>query len=925
MRTLIPRLSSFLHSLFHRHEVVKGIDEEIAFHLQQRTDDLVASGVEVGAAARQARLEFGDRESHRQAMRASLGLGRFDVLSQDIRYAVRILRNSPGYTIVTVASLALAIGANSTIFSVANEMLYARLGVPRAQELRLLIHEDDQHSLIHHTWGSWNPGPNGTRQGDAFTYPVYQELRRNRHGLRDIIAVKDLGRVNLTVEGNAEAGQAELVSGNFYAEMETKPALGRAILPSDDGAPGTGAVGVISYGFWQRAFGGSPTVVGRVVRVDTALVTIVGVNAPGFTGAKSVQTSPEIFLPLSMIATFVPSLGKEQLPGSAELAWVTLMGRQQPGISDQMAQTALSVTYGAATRATMTVAKGETIPRLLITDGSRGLHWNNQLLQKPIYVLLALVGFFLLLACANVANLMLARATSRQREMSVRLALGAGRSRIFRQLLTESLLLACVGGLLGLLLGFLSRNTIPRLLQTSWSHSDLNVPFDWKVFCFTAAITLMTGILFGLAPAWQASSHNVNTGLKEGSQTGSKRRQTWTGKSIVAFQVALSMLLVVGCALFLRTVMNLSSINPGFKATNLFLFTINPPNAKYSGGKSIALHDRLQEAIAALPGVEAVSVTDTPFIANYDSADSLYVEGQPHTHEERGDTSHYTNVAVVGQNFHQVMAIPLLAGRSFTSQDTFSSPEVSIINQTLANKFFSGVNPLGKRFTTHSNDKGRVWTEVIGICADTRYANLRNPPPPIHFEVYGQSDPTSKNAFDMAYLVRSKLKADILLPTLRRAVQSVDPDLPLIDVRTQDQQIQANTQQERTFASLTIGFGFLALSLACVGIYGVMAYTVAQRTNEIGIRLALGATRRDMRRMVLRESTLLAAAGVVAGLILALILARLIKSMLYGISPADPVSLALSAGVLLLLAVVASWIPASRAARVQPMDALRHD
>ena len=919
------RVGSWARALGRRGRLDAEMEEEMRFHIDSRAADLEREGVPAREAARRARVEFGGAATHKDAARRVLGVRWLDELAADLRYAVRLLAKSPGFTVIAVGSLALAIGANTTVFSAANEMLYARLGVPRAGELRLLVHEDDGHSPIHQSWGSFNNSVNGKMRGDAFTYPVYQELRRSGHGLRRVLAVKDLFSTNVTVDGSAESVEAQLVSGDFYGEMEIRPVLGRAILPADDGAPGSGAVAVISYGFWQRAFGGSRDVIGKTMRVDTVAVTVVGVNPRNFTGATDVQRSPAIFLPLSMISALVPSLGKERLPDSPKLAWLTLMGRAAPGVSDAAAESALDVTFNAAMRATMPVAKDETIPRLIVDDGSRGLHWSDEELRQPIYVLLGMVGFVLLLACANVANLMLARATARQREMSVRLALGAGRRRIFRQLLTESLLLAGLGGGGGLLLGYLGRNVLPRMLESSWTRNDLNVPFDWKVFSFTAGVTLLTGVLFGLAPAWRASRHDVNTALKEGAQSASRRRRAWSGKLIVGFQVALSTLLVIGCALFVRTVLNLNRIDPGFRPWGVLLFGINPPNAKYPGGRSVALHDRLQEVIAALPGVGAVSVTDTPFMANYDSDDSVRVEGTHEVHREPGDTRDFANTTTVGSNFFEVMKIPLLAGRSFTAQDSEHAPEVAVVNQAFVRKFFPGANPIGKRFTTHSDAKGTVWTEVIGICADTRYAHLKEPPPPIHFEVYRQIDTTSRNALGMAYLVRTELKPETLVPALRRAVAGVDSDLPLMEVRTYVQQIEANTQQERTFASLSAGFAVLALLLAAVGVYGIMAYTVAQRTNEIGIRLALGAERRAVRGMVLRETSGLALGGVVAGLGAALLLVRLVKSMLFGLTPTDPTSLGAGACLLVAMALVAGWVPAVRAARIEPMEALRHE
>jgi predicted permease len=537
-------------------------------------------------------------------------------------------------------------------------------------------------------------------------------------------------------------------------------------------------------------------------------------------------------------------------------------------------------------------------------------------------VLMALTGFVLLLACANIANLMLARGAQRQREMSVRLALGASRGRILRQLLTESLLLAMIGGVGGLVLGYLGRNAIPRLLTNPWEASSFEVHFDWGVFGFSAAVTIVTGILFGMAPAWLAARAEVSSSLKESAQTATRRRKSLGGKSIVAFQIALSTLLVVGAGLFLRTLFALDSIDVGFRTDHLILFEVAPPALRYAKGKDVQLHQRLEQAFAALPGVENVAPSWMPYIADSMLNDVFIPEGLP----DKGDHSGAEDMNLTGITFFQAMGIPIVSGRGFGPQDTATSQRVAIINESLAKKRFPNMNAVGMRFRTavdvRSADPGTMpLVTVVGVCADTRYATLRDPAPPQFFMPYVQQPQLG----GMTYAIRTRLSPGQLAPALRRVVQQEDRDLPIIDVRTQQEQIDATLQMERVFATLTSGFGLLALALACVGIYGIMAYTVAQRTNEIGIRLALGAQPGQVRGMILRESTWLAVAGIVAGTGAALGLTRLVKSMLYGIQPWDPATI--TGGVLILfsVALAASWIPARRAASVQPMEALRHE
>ena len=898
------------------------MEEEIRFHLEARAADLMLEGSDPRDAMRKARLEFGGVASHKDAMRSSLGLRWWDELWGDLRYGARILRKSPGFTSIAVVSLALAIGANTAIFSLANQLLYAHLGVPHPEQLRLLTVIGDEHSALHSAWGSRDSVPGGGVRYDSFTYPIYQQLRRENRVLGEIFAFKDNIQANATIDGSARAIQLELVSGNLYEQMGVRPALGRAILPSDDQAPGTGAVATISEGLWERAFGKAPDAVGKVITVNMTPVTVIGVNPRAFTGARSVQSSPDIFMPLSMIPLVKGELGQSgPLLSSSKLWWVQLMAREKPGVPLEEASAALNVAFSSAIHATMTVAKDDTMPRLWLEDGSKGLNKNGREFANPMHVLLAVVGFVLLLACANIANLMLARSSARQREMGVRLALGAGRGRVLRQVLTESLMLAAIGGSIGLLLGYLGRTALPKLLLNSWEREGMNVSFDWRVFSFTAGVTLATGVLFSIAPAWSATRAEIGTAIKDGGKASTRQHKGWSGRTIVAFQVALSTLLVVGAGLFLRTLINLNSIDVGFRADGLVLFDINPPSKQYPAPKDVALHARIEEALRAVPGVDGVTLTDIPLLANSQSSSGFNVEGAPEGKQQSRESTGAME-ATVGQDFLSVMGIPMVAGRAFTKQDAEAPQRVAVVNQALVRKYFPHQNPVGRRFTMDdAKTKGRSWLEIVGVCADTRYAHLQEEPPPLHFDLYRQS----RDIGGVTYVVRTRMKPDALVLSLRAVVQTIDRNLPLMDVRTQRQQIDSTMLQERVFASLTAAFGILALALACVGIYGIMAYTVSQRTNEIGIRLALGARRGQVRGMVLREAGLLAAFGVLAGVAVALWLGQLVKSMLYGLQPSDPASLVGAAVLLLGVALLAGWVPAMRASRVEPMEALRHE
>ncbi|MFZ0303900.1 MAG: ABC transporter permease [Terracidiphilus sp.] len=905
------RIRSWLRAVANRGRLEADMEAELADHLERLTAELVRAGHSPNEAARRARVAVGPALKHKEEMRASLGLRWCDELAADLRFAVRILRKSPGFTAIAVGSLALAIGANTTIFSVAKSMLYDRLNLPHPEQLRMLYWQAAGHNVMHHGWGEFDSTPDGGTKCSSFTYPVYRELRAHNTVMQDLVAYQE-ENMNATIKGTARNVQAEMVSGNYYSGLNVRPMLGRPIQPSDETLNGAGTVAVISEGIWERDFGRSPSVLGQTITLNQAAMTIVGVNPRGFTGTDDTRVSPDVFVPLSMQPVLDPK-GKKSLLEDPEMWWVRIMGRAKPGVKDSQAEAVLSSQLEAAIRGTITVKPGETIPHLLLGNGSRGNHISENEFQKPAFVLMTLTGLVLLLACANIANLMLARGAQRQREMSVRLALGAGRTRILRQLLTESLLLAAAGGLGGLLLGYLGRNAIPKLLTDPWDTSELNVHFDWRVFGFTAAVTIATGLLFGLAPAWMAARAEVSSSLKESAQTATRRRKGLGGKAIVAFQIALSTLLVVGAGLFLRTLFALQSIDAGFRTDHLILFSINPPAARYGAGKDVQLHTRLEEDFAAIPGVQSATAASIAYIGGNISNESFQLPG------EKSDKNTAEDVNVVGNSFFATMGIPIVAGRAFDAQDTATSPKVAIINQSLARKRFPNLNPIGKEFNTGDDTASRF--RIVGICADTRYADLRDEPPPQFFMLYEQQSDVG----GLTYALRTQLKPAALAPALHDALRKVDRDLPIVDIRTQQEQIDSTMQTERVFASLTAGFGLLALALACVGIYGIMAYAVANRRNEIGIRLALGAQPGQVRAMILRESTWLAIAGIVAGTGAALGLTRLVKTMLYGIQPWDPATMVGGVLVLLVVALAASWIPARRAAGVQPMEALRHE
>ena len=918
---LLKRLFARLRNLASRQGDDQRFLEEMEAHVSRQTEENLRSGMAPAEARRQAVLKFGAVEAIREQYHAEKSLPFVESIVQDVRYSLRILRKSWGFTSMAAISLALAIGANTTIFSVMKRLLLDRLEVPHAEQLRLLHWHGDKHTAVSNLWGITDNVAEGIAAA-SFSYPAFEQLRRDNHVLEDLFAFKNVGKMNATIDGNAQILQGELVSGNFFDQLQVQPQLGRPILPDDDriGAP---TVALISAELWQRAFGSSPAVVGHTIKVNVAPVTIIGVAPSGFTGAKSVQSSPDLFLPLSSQPLVEPRGKNGSLLGasSPQIWWLNIMGRARDGVADISAQAALDTSLSAVVRSTLRLDANTTIPRLDVLDGSRGLFRSKQMFAKPLEVLMAVVGLVLLLACSNIASLLFARSMARQREVALRLALGAGRARVLRGVLTESFLLSTFGGALGVALAFAGCRALPALLANPWERSQFTMPLDWAVLAFTASVTLLSGLLFGTVPAWIATRSDGGSCLKATGAGSARRRKGLSGRMIVTFQMMLSTLLVAGALLFVGTLIQLAHVNPGFRTDHLVLFAIQQPELRYPAPKDLQLHRQIEDRLRALPGVQSVTLSEVGYIADSMENTNFLPEGE--TPNPDKDQSAWNNA--VGSGFFHTMGIPILAGRDFNENDTASAPKVGILSESLARKAFPGQNPIGKRFLAHfhpSDGKPGDLIEVVGISGDTRYWSLKQDPVGMFYQPYQQ---TPNLDFGATYEVRTSLSPASVAPSLRKAVQSIDPDLPLQEIRTQQEQIDASMQQERIIAALTASFGVLALVLASVGVYGVMAYSVAQRTSEIGIRMALGARPREVITMVLREATWIALVGIACGIGATLLSTHLVTSLLYGLHPNDPLILATSALLLALVGLMASWVPARCAAAVEPMQALRHE
>jgi predicted permease len=900
-------------AMFRRRALDFELDEELRVHLEMAAEEYRKLGMSEEAARRKALRDFGGVTQVRETVRMREGVAWLENARRDVEYALRMLKKSPGFAAVAIGSLALGIGANTAIFSIAKQALLDRLDVPHAGELRLFAWRAKGQTVVHSSWGDWQKTADGVTS-TSFSYPVYQVMRKQNHELEDLFAFKNLGRVNVTANGEAEVVQGDLVSGNFYEQMKVRPQLGRPIEPADDEKPGGSPVATISDGYWTRRFNRSPSVIGKTILVNLVNVTIVGVNPPGFTGAKGTQSSPEIFMPFGLQPLVLPYSSVNSLLTSDRVWWMQIMARAKPGVDEAKARAALDVALKSAVRATMTVKPEESMPDLVLGDGSRGMNEASRQLAQPLLVLMSLVGLVVLLACANMANLLLARSAARQREMGVRLALGAGRARILRQMLTESLLLSGLGGLVGLLVGYFGRSALLAMFSSPGDPMVLEGSFSWGVFGFNAALSVVTGLLFGMGPAWQSTRMQVSSALKDAAQTTTRRRHGFAGKAVVGFQVGLSTLLVVVAGVFLRTIINLSRIDPGFDPRNIVLFELRPPQTEYPDAKEAALFREIVDRLSAVPGVESVSPTSVAPLSNSYESDDFVPEGRKQGH---GDSAYNSTV---GDEYFATFRIPTVAGRGFAETDTETSPKVAVVNQALAKQFFPGQNPVGKSFTTTDEKNNKLIYQIVGVCADTRYGSLREAPQPVFYVDYRQAPAVT---WGMTFAVKTRTSRAGITPSLRRAVQSVDRNLPLVEVRTQEEQIDELLRNEHVFAELTAGFGVLALVLACIGIYGLMAYAVSRRTNEIGIRMALGARAEQVLGMVLREALWMTVAGVLAGLAGALAVGRLIASQLYGLKAWDPTTLAGAATLLVAVALGASWVPARRAAGVDPSRALR--
>jgi len=831
----------------------------------------------------------------------------------DLRYGLRLLARTPGFTAVAVLSLALGIGANTAIFTLIDAVLLRTLPVKNPQELvSLNVAEPSEHRFPR-----WTDGNSDT----AFPYTAYQQIRARNQVLSSLIAFKSLGRLNAQVNGAAELARGQLVTPDYFRALGVRLVLGRDFAEDDDRA-GADPVAIISYAYWQRRFGADPSVTARRIAINGVSFAIIGVTMPEFFGLQA-GSALDLSMPFAVQAQVLPSLAEPgvSLFAAADHWWIEVMGRLKPGITEEQARANLDVVFRQSLLEAQLPAKaGEAraIPGIRVVAGGRGLDSLRSQFSKPLFILMTVVGVVLLIACANIANLLLVRATARQKEIGVRLSVGATRARLVRQLLLESLVLASLGGLAGLALAYWGSSILVAMMQRGNFPIVLDLRPDMSVLAFTAATCLLTGVLFGLTPAVRATRADLVPALKQSaSNLASGHGRLRLTRSLVVSQIALSLVLLFGAGLFVRTLVNLETQNVGFSRDNLLLFGIAPREAGYKGTRYANLCREIQTRIAGLPGVKSATSSLHLLLSGSIRGNGIAVPGYSPAPKENMSVQ----VLPVGTDFLSTMGITLLQGRDLTAHDDENAPKVGLINQAMARKYWAGRNAVGQHFKM-----GKLDLEVVGVVQDAKYSSLRRETPPIVYHPYVQDMDSMPH---MHFEVRTAGDATPLLPAVRQAVRSIDSRLPLFDVRTQTQQIDELLLQERLFARLTGFFGALALILVGVGLYGVMSYTVARRTNEIGIRMALGAQRGNILGMVLREVLLLVGLGVALGVAGSFATARLaqatVSGLLFGLKIDDATVIVLAAVVLVTVATLAGLVPARRASRVDPMVALRYE
>jgi macrolide transport system ATP-binding/permease protein len=907
---------------------------ELQFHVEKETEKNVAAGMAPIEARRQALIAFGGVDQARESLR-EVHRGRLlEALFQDLRYGWRMLRKAPGFTAIAVLTLALGIGANTAIFSLIDAIIARSLPIPDPQGLVVLEWQAHKGPNAHsyRIFGDCDDDDRSEHPwGCSLPLPFFKEVEAQNNVFSNVAAFTGGGQLDLSGNGPAQMVRGEFISGGYFPTLGVRAHLGRLISSADD-KPDAPAVTVLNYGFWQKAFGGSPSAVGKTVRLNGISFLIAGVAEPSF-DAFTLSNKYDVWVPLThrnkLTARWKPR--QDQM----DSFWLVIVGRVKPGMPMAQAQAAMSLMFrNDMLRGDKPVFKPEHDPQIRLASAAQDLGGSQKSTLRPLYLMMLCVGLVLLIACANVAGLLLARSATRQREIAVRLALGARRSRIILQLLTESVMLSLAGGALGLLLAMWGARALMLMVSSSTFYPpNFSPQLDWRVLGFAGAVSLLTGIVFGLAPALRGSDIRLTSSLKaaDGSvMFGVKGRQHrfTLGGALVAVQMALAIVVLVTAGLLVRTLANLKNLDPGFKTQSLLLFGIDPRLAGYKGVQVDSLYRDLQEKFSALPGVERASYSWIPLLGGGLATTSFHRPGTPPSSKDEVNA----DVLPVGPQFFTTLQIPFLSGRDFIPADFTvsaansgdkpgSAPTPAIVNQAFLRAYFPGDNPIGQMFgdsePSEPGESGNPGYQIVGVVSDAKYNSLRREIKPTFYE--------PESGRDAYFELRTTADPAALVPAIRNIVNHENQDLALFRIATQTQTIDRQVFAERMTAQLASFFGLLALVLACLGLYGLLSYEVTRRTREIGIRMAVGAQSRNVIGLVLAKAGVLIAGGAVIGIAAALVVSRFLTSFLFGVKAGDPITLAAVAGLLAVVALAACYIPAHRATRVDPLVALRYE
>ena len=898
---ILRTIWSRIRSLWQRPVVRREIDEELQFHIEARTAENIAAGMSPEDAAREARKRFGNVQNVREECRDTRGASVGEGMWQDVRFAIRQLRKSPGFTTVAVVSLALGIGAGTAVFSLVNSVLLSSLPVPHSEALRALQWRGSDVRMTSFEGTALREGARW-RDADCVTHPAFLRLREQVAGKADVFGFAPVREIVGRAHDETFVAGGMMVSDNFFSGLGLQPFIGRLLQKGEDYA---GAMNVvISHDSWEKRFASDPAVLGRTLKLNQTSFTIVGVLPRGFAGVQPGRPA-EFYVPMSAESPFLYS------PIARDFHWfVRLMARLEPGTTDAQLAAALNVAFVNEVAAVM------KNPGMQVEPGGHGLAQDRNHYSKPLLLMLCIVGLVMMVACANLAGLSLARGAARQHELALRAALGAGRWRLIRQSLTESLALALLGGGLGIILAVWGRTFIARLLFGPSGDLRYDFPLDLTVLGFSLAVALMAAVLSGLLPALRAGRADAVGGLKSRGALGVPRLRM--GRVLVAAQICLSLLLLTGAGLYVRTLINLTQVRAGFRVERLLLVQLTTRSGGYASADPARFYEQVQSSVAALPGVQSATLLGFPLLASSHWSGFFQITGQP------VDLHAETYRLTVGDTFFSTMGIPIQKGRGFEASDTADAPKVVVVNESFVRNYLPDEkDPVGRTFEM----LGINW-RIVGVSSDARYNNIKKAAQPTTYLPFRQmffSKSISKNLDSACIAARTSLPPLALSTAVRKAVAQIDPGAAITQITTQEAVRDQGISQERMLAILCSALAGLAVLLSCIGLYGLMAYNVARRTSEIAIRMALGATRGNVAGPILREALVLAAFGLAMGVPAALALTRFIKSQLYGVQPNDPLTLIVVGVLLIAVAVLAAWIPARRATRVNPMEALRSE